>query len=84
MKYLNPKDTQETIAGFAEVIRRLKEFMQRQDLRSGNYETKSDGSPVGDLDVAIEKTLGKFRIMESWKVLLEILTGMISWWFSLD
>ena len=54
MKYLNPKVTQETIAGFAEVIRRLKEFMRRQDLRSGNYETKSDGSPVGDLDVAIE------------------------------
>ena len=54
MKYSNPKVTREIIAGFAEVIKRLEEFIQRQDFRSGNYETKSDGSPVGDLDVAIE------------------------------
>ncbi len=52
--YLNPKIAEEIISGFAEIIFRLKDFLQNQDFHSGNYVIKSDGSPVGELDLAIE------------------------------
>ena len=50
----NPKISAVTVAGLAQLIILLKEFINGQDFGSGNYETKNDGSPVGDLDIAIE------------------------------
>ena len=52
--YSSPNLAKDTIASFAKLIFQVKEFIQSQDFRCGNYVVKNDGSPVGDLDVAIE------------------------------
>lgn len=52
--YSSPNVAENAVAGFAQLIIQLKEFIQDQDFRNGNYAMKSDGSPVGDLDIAIE------------------------------
>jgi myo-inositol-1(or 4)-monophosphatase len=52
--YSSPKLAEDTVVGFAQLIVQLREFIQGQDFRCGNYVMKSDGSPVGDLDIAIE------------------------------
>ena len=54
MTYSSPNLAEDTIVGFAQLIVQLREFIQRQDFRGGNYVIKNDGSPVGDLDIAIE------------------------------
>ena len=52
--YSSPNLTENTISAFARLIIQLREFIQDQDFRLGNYVMKNDGSPVGDLDLAIE------------------------------
>lgn len=52
--YSSPKVSELKIAGFAQIIIQLKKFINVQYIQHGNYEIKSDGSPVGDLDIAIE------------------------------
>jgi myo-inositol-1(or 4)-monophosphatase len=52
--YSSPNLTGDTISAFARLIIQLREFIQDQDFRLGNYVMKNDGSPVGDLDTAIE------------------------------
>jgi myo-inositol-1(or 4)-monophosphatase len=52
--YSSPNLTEDTISAFARLIIQLREFIQGQDFRLGNYVMKNDGSPVGDLDLAIE------------------------------
>lgn len=52
--YSSPNLAEHTIEGFAQLIIQLREFIQGQDFRRGNYVLKNDGSPVGDLDIAIE------------------------------
>ncbi len=54
MKYSSLNLSKDTIAGFVELIHQLREFIQNQDFRRGNFVIKKDGSPVGDLDIAIE------------------------------
>lgn len=53
--YSSPNLTEDTISAFARLIIQLREFIKAQDFRLGNYVMKNDGSPVGDLDIAIEK-----------------------------
>lgn len=52
--YSSPNQAENTIPAFARLIIQLKAFIQDQDFGSGNYVMKNDGSPVGDLDIAIE------------------------------
>jgi len=52
--YSSPNLAEDTITGFARLIIKIREFIQDQDFRLGNYIMKNDGSPVGDLDIAIE------------------------------
>lgn len=54
MKYSSPNVSKDTITRFAQLIDQLRLFIQGQDFRRGNYAIKNDGSPVGDLDIAIE------------------------------
>ena len=57
--YSSPELTAGNVNGFASIINRLNEFIGNQDLQSGEYQVKHDGSPVGDLDLSIEKFIGR-------------------------
>ena len=52
--YLSPELAAGDINSFASLINRLNEFIRIQDLDSGEFQVKKDGSPVGDLDLSIE------------------------------
>jgi len=57
--YSSAEVPEEIVNGFASVINRLNDFIRIQDLQFGDYKVKIDGSPVGDLDLMIEKFIGE-------------------------
>jgi myo-inositol-1(or 4)-monophosphatase len=59
MKYSSPEISKSVITGFVAIINGLCDFYKMQNLHSGSFVLKSDDSPVGDLDIAIESYVRK-------------------------